>query len=392
MERRRLARKAEGASAPAAAPALAQEVLHTPGRLLDAGTRAYFEPRFGCDFRNVRIHHDARADAAARAVNAVAYTVGSDIVFRHGALATNTATGRRLLAHELAHVVQQSGGTASDAASGPLTVGATDDRLEREADQLADAIVRHEAISPGGSSPSGKGDRVLRRSPRGSAHPSQQLPECPAPGRGRTAFMDLNCVLTSSENHGPDCRFTTAHTELLEKARERAIHWVRLSLEVMRYGAEGRQAALQQAQLTFGTAAPSFAVLERQAILALAALHDSSVRLVGTTCGYRLCSEPPFIKAQTVDKHHVRLCPVVFYDATVDSLAQTLLHEWMHVTGQPPDSSDPLNYCDSSDCTADCNDRLTADSWKQFFYCLGGGLRPPPDFKREIIRSAGGLR
>lgn len=71
--------------------------------------RTYFEPRFGQDFSQVRVHTDARAVESAQAVNALAYTVGRNIVFRAGQYAPGTAEGRRLLAHELTHVVQQGG-------------------------------------------------------------------------------------------------------------------------------------------------------------------------------------------------------------------------------------------------------------------------------------------
>lgn len=74
-------------------------------------TRAFFEPRFGESFAGVRIHDDARAQTLARAVNARAFTVGRDVVFGAGHLAPETPTGKRLLAHELTHVVQQTGGS-----------------------------------------------------------------------------------------------------------------------------------------------------------------------------------------------------------------------------------------------------------------------------------------
>src|SRR5918912_2929695 len=63
------------------APPIGNEVLRSPGQPLDAATRAYFEPRFGHDFGGVRVHTDARAAQSARAVNALAYTVGRDVVF-----------------------------------------------------------------------------------------------------------------------------------------------------------------------------------------------------------------------------------------------------------------------------------------------------------------------
>ena len=94
--------------ASAGAPPIVNEVLGGSGQPLDSSTRAFMEPRFGHDFGNVRVHFDARAAASARSVNALAYTVGHDIVFSHGAFAPDDPSGRSLLAHELAHVVQQS--------------------------------------------------------------------------------------------------------------------------------------------------------------------------------------------------------------------------------------------------------------------------------------------
>ena len=95
-------------SASTRAPPIVHEVLGGSGQPLDSSTRAFMEPRFGHDFGNVRVHFDARAAASARSVNALAYTVGHDIVFRDGAFAPADPSGRSLLAHELAHVVQQS--------------------------------------------------------------------------------------------------------------------------------------------------------------------------------------------------------------------------------------------------------------------------------------------
>ena len=78
-------------------------------RPLSQPMRNFFEPRYGCDFSQVRIHTDAQATESARTVNARAFTVGRDIVFGTGQYAPGTAEGRRLLAHELTHVVQQTG-------------------------------------------------------------------------------------------------------------------------------------------------------------------------------------------------------------------------------------------------------------------------------------------
>jgi len=91
------------------APPIVHDALRQPGAPLDPITRSFFEPRFGYDFGHVRVHADAQAAASAKAVNALAYTAaGSQIVFGPGAYAPETIRGRNLIAHELAHVIQQS--------------------------------------------------------------------------------------------------------------------------------------------------------------------------------------------------------------------------------------------------------------------------------------------
>jgi len=109
--------KGVGSSNPVltAAPNSVHEVLNSPGERLDSATRAFMEPRFGHDFSCVRVHTDARAAEAARAINALAYTVGREIVFAPGRYAPGTDRGDWLLAHELTHVVQQEDGTTAGA-------------------------------------------------------------------------------------------------------------------------------------------------------------------------------------------------------------------------------------------------------------------------------------
>ena len=91
------------------APPIVQEVLRSPGQPLDPATRAFMEPRFGNDFSRVRVHTDAVAEESARDVNAHAYTVGHNVIFGPGRFAPEAHAGRRLIAHELTHVLQQSG-------------------------------------------------------------------------------------------------------------------------------------------------------------------------------------------------------------------------------------------------------------------------------------------
>lgn len=107
-----LQREATGATpvAEGAAGAAVQSTLACAGAPLDAATRGFMESRFGHDFSRVRIHADMQAAASAQSVGARAYTVGADLVFGRGQYAPATPAGRHLLAHELAHVVQQKSG------------------------------------------------------------------------------------------------------------------------------------------------------------------------------------------------------------------------------------------------------------------------------------------
>jgi hypothetical protein len=87
-----------------------RNVVRLPGQALDIETQSFFEPRFGYDFSDVRIHADGAAGASARSVGALAYTIGSHVVFDAAQYSPRSDWGRRLLAHELAHVIQQGRG------------------------------------------------------------------------------------------------------------------------------------------------------------------------------------------------------------------------------------------------------------------------------------------
>ncbi|WP_375411396.1 DUF4157 domain-containing protein [uncultured Bradyrhizobium sp.] len=123
------------------AGAVVERALGSPARPLDAATRAAIEPRFGHDFRHVRIHTGHQAETSARALDANAYTVGRDIVFGQGRYSPNSSHGRRLLAHELAHVVQQGVSSGSNTPR-PRHLGAAGDALEADAERSADAALR----------------------------------------------------------------------------------------------------------------------------------------------------------------------------------------------------------------------------------------------------------
>ena len=141
-----LQRSALNRSAVREVPPIVHEVLRLPGQPLDAATRSYFEPRFGQDFSRVRVHAGAKAAESARAVNALAYTVGRSVVFGAGQYAPGIASGKSLLAHELTHTIQQD--FEAPNCAGSLRVTEPTDAAEHEATAAASAVLGDRTFLP----------------------------------------------------------------------------------------------------------------------------------------------------------------------------------------------------------------------------------------------------
>ncbi len=133
-------------SSPASSPSLVDNALRHTGRPLDGASRDFFEPRLGQNLENVRVHTDTAASDAARQLRASAFTVGNNIFFAAGQFSPDRAEGRKLLAHELVHTVQQHGSSAQPAAK--LEISQPGDALETEADRVAESVAsgRHEPV------------------------------------------------------------------------------------------------------------------------------------------------------------------------------------------------------------------------------------------------------
>jgi hypothetical protein len=160
-----------------AVPSVAREVLKQSGQPLNAETRASMESRLGYDFSKVRIHADGEAAASAQAVNALAYTVGSDIVFGTGHYAPETDEGKELLGHELVHTVQQN----NSMPSGDRSVLSTSDVYEQEADSVAHNVPENSHFT---FNPTPLGVRALQR---------KTSPDAPAsPGKSESLIKDDN--------------------------------------------------------------------------------------------------------------------------------------------------------------------------------------------------------
>lgn len=115
-------------------PSIVNEVLRSPGQPLDATTRQFMESRFDYDFSRVRVHADAKAAESAQAVNALAYTVGNQIAFVTSLYTPGSLEGRKLLAHELTHTVQQM---RTGAHSASLSEPSAEQEAERNSSEVA---------------------------------------------------------------------------------------------------------------------------------------------------------------------------------------------------------------------------------------------------------------
>ncbi|MBF2065982.1 MAG: DUF4157 domain-containing protein [Calothrix sp. C42_A2020_038] len=148
-------------------PPIVHEVLNSFGKPLDETTRTFMESRFGQDFSTVRVHTDTQAAESAQAVNALAYTVGRDIVFGTGQYAPGTHAGKRLLAHELTHVVQQN--ATAQMQTMALEIATSEDVYEQEAETVATQIVGGDSVRVQGSL-SSSSIRRLQRQRRQDTH------------------------------------------------------------------------------------------------------------------------------------------------------------------------------------------------------------------------------
>lgn len=174
------------------------------GTPLDTETRADMESRFGQDFSDVRVHTDGAAHESATAVNANAYTVGSNIVFQRGKYDPSSGSGKHTLAHELTHVVQQRNGPVDGTdAGGGVKVSDPSDRFEREAVANADRVMSNPEVNKETGAPplsprtvtqiqrtagNGAANSLVRTQPGGGRQPGKVGEDSPAFRAGEQAL------------------------------------------------------------------------------------------------------------------------------------------------------------------------------------------------------------
>ncbi len=213
-------RKSIGTADPSHATVpVAHDLLQSPGRSLDPATRAFLEQRMEHNFGAVRVHSDGRADDAARAVDARAFTLGQDIVFGRGEYRPGTTEGTRLLAHELAHVVQQRRGVSIDGG-----MGRVGDGYERQADAVADAVVagRPAATLLGPDAGRGGGGVAIQRQPAPAA---AEVPPAEEPVKPVTEGDRMRqAVIGSAETREKD-QTTIMSQEDIDEVRKSMVNY-----------------------------------------------------------------------------------------------------------------------------------------------------------------------
>ncbi len=211
------------------------QALNSPGRPLEPSTRMSMESRLGRDFGGVRIRADSAADSSARSLNALAYTIGQNIVFQKDAYAPSTSAGQKLIAHELVHVAQQSAGGQAEASdrsnqgpelaaksakvSAPImrapAISAPHDPAEREADTVAERVMRGDNVHHVTAVPAATIHRAPPPTPATDEAPSQFFPKQPSPLlSGFVFFPTGKHVLSADDNE--------VVTQLVNETAERA--------------------------------------------------------------------------------------------------------------------------------------------------------------------------
>lgn len=343
-------RKEAGPTSADAVPAAAVEpVTRTAGQPLDAGTRAFFEMRFGRDLGGVRVHADGAAARSARAADALAYTVGSHVVFGAGQFAPASAAGTRLLAHELAHVVQHQRG--------------------------APPAVRRQ--TPGGEVSQAERERLERE---------------------WAERDERECMTDASRGRPPRCTFTGDQQARIDGFRATGLALAGRAAAAARTGDPAMTAL---ARRIFHVPTVDLNDMASKVDRIAAAL--ASWPILCATCGDPNCQSLGIrrtasrILAVVPEGERVILVCPVFWSAefTEANRRRTLLHEAGHAAGidAMADYTHPTN-CDGADCDDPCpnvTDMRSVDAWAWFIQCAEGVLtrdratQTPDDSRRRRL-------
>jgi hypothetical protein len=339
------------------APPLALSAIQGPSRPLDAAARAVLEPRLGADFGGIRIHDDAQAAAAADTVNARAYTIGSHIVFGGGEYSPSSERGRRVLAHELVHTIQQGPSTA---VHGPVPVSRPDDPLEREADTTVAHALAAPDLRPAAQQPRVRGVPTLARQGGGHAQQVDPVEQARALAWGMT--FKVYARLSGLGPAAPPGR--EAQADLQRRADQLELR--NLARTIFSWNDPNMDQITEIVGHMRDYLGPGMKTVRAPASEPFCGFHEA----------YVVGHNPP-----------VHLCPQ-FFAAKPDHQAETLIHEAAHLAG----IGDPTgeSYCAVFDCASSCGGFSSADGWAHFIHCASGQAPQKPLVVTGGQRSPGG--
>jgi hypothetical protein len=363
------------------APSIVSEVLRSSGETFDQGTRAHFETRFGHDFSHVRVHSDSRAAESAGAVDALAFTVGNHIVFGPGQYQPGSFQGKKLIAHELSHTIQQS--SAQWSSDVPLIVAPPEGPGEREADSAASEIVPGHRVEP-----ASKTGPQIQRAPKEPEKPKVTKTMCPEikSRDSNEEFRAIACGIKPPAGTPAECEFTPGQLKALKAAQAEGAARVKRAQGRIGVGAEGRKLATELASRLFVADAPKVDDVVRILGKVEPLLSGSSVHYAGRTCADATCKDPGTVAYVTAPGTlPIFICPVAFYEP--EELYRKVLHEALHWAGIVVDRRAPEIYCEKFDCQTACGTADIADAWMHYISCLGEPLKLHRSFIPKIIES-----
>jgi hypothetical protein len=304
-------------------PPTVHEVLQSPGQPLDSATRSFMEPRFGHNFSGVRVHTDAKAAESARAVNALAYTVGDQMCFDTGFHRPDTADGRQLIAHELAHVVQQSGSGIGHQTN--------ETHLEADANRIASAVLE-EGIQPMITSGAPPG---LQRQPQGG----QNTPPAPA----RPTLQQRRIIDAARRVAAIRCQIAMFRVRGIDPA----IEWQLRSRSLARVMFEWNNPNMEQ----IGDVISSMVGYLTSGVQIMVAPGNDPE--CGNRAAYVRGLRPPIVLCRN------------FFNSGPEARIRTMIHEAAHLA-RIGNAGLAESYCVDFDCQTSCGGFDAADSWAHF--------------------------
>jgi hypothetical protein len=331
------------------------------GTPLSNETRSYFEPRFGHDFGQVRVYAGSHAADGADAVCARAYTIGSDIAFASGAYMPWAMEGRRLLAHELAHVVQQgyaplANGRSSNSAGGELAPhAAASGKRGGEIPLFARPLLESPLkISRQDTTPRGPSDK------QGTGNKREETKK----------LLKDPCFGEPIDDSKARCQFSSGQLTIVRIAREHAIRRCSVAIAAINMPGnenEVKRIAKDYFHLNIRLSTKTKRTLIDKINTVSDALEHAPIEC--RTCQDENCNRGliAFADARTL----IALCPVFFHDEIhkVYLTPRYLIHEAGHLAGLATPTRDEM-YCDQGATKEDKCPVVDAfhnvDAWSHF--------------------------